>query len=310
MDSYGGSAAPAATGDMHNDLDKLEHSGRTAATGSVGFAPIEPMAIRAMPALLAQPTTEEVVHHAAAGWYPDPTTHADLRYWDGAAWTEHTSPATPPMPPDEPVHGPPLVRSRISKRTSSALVNVGLLLVAGVLIFALVVTGNPRLPSDPDSGAQGNPTNTTTTTTLAAHPPSAAAREVAAWSSQYEGNMKDLGTDEETIDVAGDEVKTGSGSDASRDYSTALAAAQQLSTDVVADQKLPAIPDAKAESDWTTELSYLAVAAGAYFQGFTDSANGNPTAGAALIQQGATQMRKAQVRGNDLVGRLSAAQSG
>jgi hypothetical protein len=306
MDSYGGGASPAARGDAHTGLDQSGHSGR-AAPGSVGFAPVEPMAIRAMPALLAQPTPEEVVHHAAAGWYPDPTTHSDLRYWDGAAWTEHSSPATPP---DEPAHSPPVVRSRISTRTSSALVNIGLLLVAGVLIFALVVTGNPRLPSDPNSAAQGNPTDTTTTTTLAAHPPTPAAREVAGWSSQYEGNMKGLGTDEESIDVANDELKASSGGDAAHNYSTALSAAQQLSSDVATDQKLPAIPDAVAESYWTTELSDLAVAAGAYFQGFTDSANGNPTAGAALIQQGAAQVRRAQIRGNDLVSRLSAAESG
>jgi Protein of unknown function (DUF2510) len=306
MDSYRGTASPVKRIDVRTGLDPLGHSGRTQ-TGSIGLVPVEPMAIRAMPPLLAQPTREEVVHHAAAGWYPDPTTPPDLRYWDGAEWTEHSSPATPT---DEPAHSPPVVRSRIRTRTSSALVNIGLLLVAGVLIFALVVTGNPRLPSDPESAAQGNTTNTTTTTTLAPRPPTPAAREVAAWSSQYEGNMKDLGTDEESIDVADDELKTSNGGGASHDYSTALSAAQQLSSDVATDQKLPAIPDAVAESAWTTELSDLAVAAGAYFQGFTDSAHGNPTAGAALIQQGVAQVRQAQVRGNNLVSRLSAAESG
>ena len=28
-----------------------------------------------------------------AGWFPDPTTAGQLRYWDGAAWTEHTASA-------------------------------------------------------------------------------------------------------------------------------------------------------------------------------------------------------------------------
>jgi hypothetical protein len=304
MDSYGGSASPAARGDMHTGLDQPRRPER-AAMGPVGLAPVEPMAIRPMPSVPAQPTQEEVVHHAAAGWYPDPTSHSDLRYWDGAGWTEHSSPAAPP---NEPAPSPAVVRPRISPRTSSALVNVGLLLVAGALIFALVVTGNPRLPSDPDSAAQGNSADTTTTTTLAA-PPSPTAREVAAWSAQYEGNMKGLGTDEESIEVADDEVKASRGGDAAHNFSTALAAAQQLSSDVATDQKLPAIPDGVAESDWTTELSDLAVAAGAYFQGFSDSSNGNPTAGAALIQQGAAQVRQAQIRGNDLVSRLSAAGS-
>ncbi|WP_370892419.1 DUF2510 domain-containing protein [Janibacter sp. GXQ6167] len=36
----------------------------------------------------------------AAGWYPDPEQHGQIRYWDGAAWTEHRQ----PMPAD---FGPP-----------------------------------------------------------------------------------------------------------------------------------------------------------------------------------------------------------
>jgi uncharacterized protein DUF4352/uncharacterized protein DUF2510 len=31
-----------------------------------------------------------------AGWYPDPEAANQLRYWDGAAWTEHRSPAQEP----------------------------------------------------------------------------------------------------------------------------------------------------------------------------------------------------------------------
>ncbi len=34
-------------------------------------------------------------HHATqaspAGWYPDPTGDARVRYWDGTRWTEHTA---------------------------------------------------------------------------------------------------------------------------------------------------------------------------------------------------------------------------
>jgi hypothetical protein len=33
-----------------------------------------------------------------AGWYPDPQGHFDLRYWDGAAWTSHTSGASASQP--------------------------------------------------------------------------------------------------------------------------------------------------------------------------------------------------------------------
>ena len=36
-----------------------------------------------------------------AGWYPDPNNAAQVRYWDGAAWTDHYSPVPPsrPVPP-------------------------------------------------------------------------------------------------------------------------------------------------------------------------------------------------------------------
>ncbi|WP_084105014.1 DUF2510 domain-containing protein [Demequina sp. NBRC 110056] len=37
----------------------------------------------------------------AAGWYADPSSPAHLRYWDGAAWTQHVTPhpSVPPPPP-------------------------------------------------------------------------------------------------------------------------------------------------------------------------------------------------------------------
>ena len=35
-----------------------------------------------------------------AGWYPDPYNAAQLRYWDGAVWTESVSPATGPPESD------------------------------------------------------------------------------------------------------------------------------------------------------------------------------------------------------------------
>jgi hypothetical protein len=41
----------------------------------------------AQPAQPAQPATPSV----PAGWYNDPAGRYELRYWDGAAWTEHVS---------------------------------------------------------------------------------------------------------------------------------------------------------------------------------------------------------------------------
>src|SRR6476620_4302306 len=42
-----------------------------------------------------------------AGWYPDPDGSGGQRYWDGSAWTEHRSPATPePTAPTTPAEPP------------------------------------------------------------------------------------------------------------------------------------------------------------------------------------------------------------
>lgn len=41
------------------------------------------------PAYPSQPS--EPPPAAPFGWYPDPSTHHELRYWDGTRWTEHVS---------------------------------------------------------------------------------------------------------------------------------------------------------------------------------------------------------------------------
>ena len=40
-----------------------------------------------------------------AGWFQDPENPANERYWDGAAWTSHVRPRTPPQAP--PPYAPP-----------------------------------------------------------------------------------------------------------------------------------------------------------------------------------------------------------
>lgn len=42
-----------------------------------------------------------------AGWYPDPTTPGQQRYWDGTAWTDHVAPAGPAAAPGAATVPPP-----------------------------------------------------------------------------------------------------------------------------------------------------------------------------------------------------------
>jgi hypothetical protein len=48
----------------------------------------EPVLAAAVPAPEPAPAAEPAV---PAGWYADPSGRYELRYWDGAAWTEHVS---------------------------------------------------------------------------------------------------------------------------------------------------------------------------------------------------------------------------
>jgi Protein of unknown function (DUF2510) len=309
--------------------DPLVHVGQAAAEPP-GFGQSRPMATRTIPVPPGLPTPREIVPHTAAGWYPDPSNQSERRYWDGAAWTEHTSSA---IAPSESADTGPVVGSKLRTRTSFGLTEIGLLLVVAALVVVLTVTGHSgdtRLPSASGSAAHRQEATTPTTTTTPAAKPvtteprvtdppvqthtdpstvSTAGGEVFAWASQYEGNMEMLATDEENIDVADNELKESIGGTAPLDYSPALSASQQLASDVATDQKLPAIPDPQAQSHRTTELADLAVAAAYYFQGFADDANGDIADGPALIQKGGTQVDRADIQENDLENRLSVAES-
>lgn len=54
----------------------------------VAEAEAAPVVAAPAPAPAPAPATEPAV---PAGWYADPSGRYELRYWDGAAWTEHVS---------------------------------------------------------------------------------------------------------------------------------------------------------------------------------------------------------------------------
>ena len=59
--------------------------------------------------------------NAAPGWYPEPGSPTGQRYWDGTAWTEHTTPATPTAPPPLAPAAARPVPSAVPPATSAAL---------------------------------------------------------------------------------------------------------------------------------------------------------------------------------------------
>jgi uncharacterized RDD family membrane protein YckC len=59
-----------------------------AVAGYAGPPPTSPQAWNAGPPAPPQPAPPSA---QPAGWYEDPQRQARLRYWDGSAWTQHTS---------------------------------------------------------------------------------------------------------------------------------------------------------------------------------------------------------------------------
>jgi hypothetical protein len=158
-------------------------------------------------------------------------------------------------------------------------------------------TSTPAAPTIPTLISPPEPTYTIPTT-----PPTP---PVTAWSEKYTGNEETLNSDVENIDTADQELLQSIGGSSPLNYEPILSASQQLASDVVTAQHLPAIPDTTAESYWSTDLSDLAVAAADYLNGFTDNQNGDTTDGPPLIQQGSTEIQQATIQDTDLVSRLT-----
>jgi len=71
----------------------------------------------------------------AANWYPDPQNPAMLRWFDGAAWTEHTAPA---------VAAPTVVQHDAGMRMLLPVGRSGWAIASGYLgLFSLILIGAP-----------------------------------------------------------------------------------------------------------------------------------------------------------------------
>jgi type II secretory pathway pseudopilin PulG len=71
---------------------------------------------------------------APAGWYPDPAGGGGQRYWDGAAWTEHTAAAPAPQP-----YYQGIVPATVAPRSGMPGWLLAALIGGGVLFFGLIL---------------------------------------------------------------------------------------------------------------------------------------------------------------------------
>lgn len=88
------------------------------------------------------------------GWYPDPQNGIQLRYWDGATWTEHAAPHDPPptAPPPAAANKKPPLTTRFS--ALPAVARFAIMAVVAVLGVGLMAFFNSSPESEGGGGGE------------------------------------------------------------------------------------------------------------------------------------------------------------
>ncbi|MDQ0030159.1 DUF2510 domain-containing protein [Arthrobacter bambusae] len=85
-----------------------------------------------------------------AGWYPDPSSAPQTRYWDGDVWTDQTRPFEPPA-------ALPGGKQISPKKRGNGWIRAGMIVGGLGVIFAILAAGTTHVDAYGNS-VQGGPT--------------------------------------------------------------------------------------------------------------------------------------------------------
>lgn len=88
-----------------------------------------------------------------AGWFQDPQSPAQMRYWDGAAWTAHVAPAH-----GAPAYGAPAPGQTAAQRrglSAGVIIAIVAAVLAPILIGMLAAVAIPLYLNQKEKAAQG-----------------------------------------------------------------------------------------------------------------------------------------------------------